>query len=337
MSGVLRMPAPVSSGLVRPDDLARLNVVTCVVNPIRYKSRYNLYKAFAKHVEDSGADLWTVEAAFGDRPFEVTEAGHPRHIQLRTETEFWLKENLINIGFSRLPHDWKYGAWVDADVSFVRPDWVEETIHQLQHYRVVQMFSEAADMSPSYGIINWFRGFGRSYLDGRPYGPDGYHGYGQYWHPGFAWAIRRDAFDALGGLIDFAMGSGDHHMAMALVGMAERSIPKGLTKSYRDKVLVWADRAERYVKRNIGCVDGLLCHGWHGHKRNRKYIERWKILKDNKYDPDYDLKKDWQGVWQLTDRNIVFRDQIREYFRARDEDSTEVPQVERVRVEYARG
>lgn len=314
---------------------AKLHVVTCVMNPIRYQSRWRLYRDFARHVEDAGAELWTVEAAFGNRPFEITDASHPRHIRVRTSHEFWLKENLLNLGFSRLPQDWEYAAWIDADVHFVRPDWVSETIHQLQHYSVVQMFSEAVDLSPEYGIINWFRSFGRSYLDGRKYG-DWKNGYGQYWHPGFAWAIRREAFDHLGGLIDFAMGSGDHHMAMCLIGLGDRSVPKGMTDSYRKKILTWQERAERYILRKLGCVDGLLCHNWHGAKKNRKYIERWKILTSNKYDPDVDLKRDWQGVWQLTDNNITLRDQIKQYLRARDEDSREAPRAERILVDYSR-
>jgi hypothetical protein len=37
-----------------------------------------------------------------------------------------------------------------------------------------------------------------------------------------------------------------------------------------------------------------------------------------------DIKRDWQGLWQLTDRKIRLRDELRAYFRSRDEDSTGV-------------
>lgn len=63
------------------------------------------------------------------------------NLQLRTSHEIWLKENSLNLGFARLPPDWKYAAWIDADVTFARPDWACETVHQLQHNPVVQMWS----------------------------------------------------------------------------------------------------------------------------------------------------------------------------------------------------
>ena len=45
------------------------------------------------------------------------------------------------------PLDWKYGATIDADFHFTRHDWALETVHQLQHYDFVQLFSSYADLS----------------------------------------------------------------------------------------------------------------------------------------------------------------------------------------------
>src|SRR5688572_1018355 len=118
-----------------------LYVVTAISNPCRYNSRYQLYQKFAKMVQDSNAILITVETAFGNRPFVVTQPGNNYHIQLRTNHEIWHKENMINLGIARLPLDWQYVAWIDADANFSNPDWVNETLNQLQHYHIVQMFS----------------------------------------------------------------------------------------------------------------------------------------------------------------------------------------------------
>jgi len=150
---------------IKPVD-APLYVVTPIVNPSRYRSRYALYRDFEKHISDAGAELITVEAAFGDRAFEVTDPANRNHIQVRTNHEVWHKENLINLGVARLPADWKYVAWIDADVQFARPDIVEETIHQLQHFSVVQMFSHSTDLGPRHqplgsaqGFITWTTGW----------------------------------------------------------------------------------------------------------------------------------------------------------------------------------
>ena len=162
---------------------ATLHVIAVISNPQRYETRYDLYNKFAKHVEDSGARLWTVETAFGDRPHEITASDHSQHIQLRTSTELWHKENMINIGISRLPANWEYVAWIDADVTFARPDWALETLHQLQHYKVVQMFSDCMDLSPDYRIVPDRAG---EHLPGMMH---------QYIHTG-GWSATLDAYKA---------------------------------------------------------------------------------------------------------------------------------------------
>jgi hypothetical protein len=302
---------------------SELHVVTCVVNPQRYKSRYKLYKEFEKRVLDAGARLTTVEAAFGDRPLELKDTDRINHISLTTKTELWHKEAMLNIGISQLPPDWKYMAWIDSDVLFARPDWVQETLQQLQHYSVVQMFSQARDLTPNYSQFHDHKGFVWSWRTGQNPGQS-YN----MWHPGFAWAARRDAIDHIGRLFDYAiLGAADRHMACSMIGRIEDSFPDGLKTEcpeYYEKLLVYQERALKHINKNIGYVDGLLLHYWHGKKADRRYMDRWKILMNCKYDPELDLKRDWQGLWQIADHAVDLRDQIRDYFRQRNEDSIDV-------------
>ncbi len=301
----------------------KLYVVTCISNPIRFSSRYRLYKNFAKYMENSGVELITIEQAFGDRPFEITDENNPNHIQVRSLTELWHKENMLNLAVQRLPQDWEYMAWIDADVQFARPDWVQETLHQLQHYQVVQMFSHATDLGPNYEPLKTHNGFCYSYhnQDVTPAWDKGYNS----WHPGFAWAINRDAFNAVGGLIDWAiLGSGDRHMSLALIGKVETSFFKDMWNNcpvYATMLKEWEARAEKFIQRDIGYVEGLLLHYWHGKKKDRGYSDRWKIITENKYNPLKDIKRDWQGLFTLNDDNLGLREGIRSYFRSRNEDS----------------
>jgi hypothetical protein len=285
-----------------------------------------------------GARLVTVEVAFGERAFAVSD-GQPGQVQLRTSTQLWHKENALNIGFSRLPADWKYAAWIDADVTFLRPDIVEATIHALQHYAVVQMWSRALDLNPDGHPFAEYSSFASCYSQSII--PTPLPGYGAqnkgYWHSGYAWAVRRDAFDAMGGLIDFApLGAADYFMAWSLVGKLAAHLlaqlhdreraKRGYSRGYIDALASWETKAAG-LRRNFGCVPGTLAHHWHGKKRRRGYNERENILIDNQFNPRTDLRRDWQGLWQLhddgTDRSVRLRDQIRAYFQARDEDSSE--------------
>jgi hypothetical protein len=322
-----------------PINSAKLNtskfyVISVVSNPIRYSTRYKLFRQFQQHMRDLGAKVVVVEQAFGQRPFEVTERDNPLHVQVRTQHELWHKENMINLGINYLTQidpDWEYVAWIDGDVHFQRHDIIEETAHQLQHYDFVQMFSHAIDMGPNMNPLALQNGFMWSYLENnckppQGHGHGGYYGAskGKFWHPGFAWAARRRAFEKISLLDTAILGAGDHHMALAMIGQAAKSTPSGVSKEYKDAVMNWQSVIEYHCNRNVGYVPGTITHYWHGTKANRKYSERWKILIDNKYNPVTDITRDSQGLYRLNDystpRFIRLRDDIRAYFRERAED-----------------
>ena len=311
-----------------------LYVVAVVFNPARYRTRYRLFKEFEAYVEQSGAILYTVEIAFGERGYVCTEKDNPRHLQLRTHCEIWLKENALNLGVARLPEDWKYVAFVDADVSFARPDWVRETIEQLQHNKVVQMFSKSLDLGPDHVPFNGTGsyGFAYCYRNNIPRAhpgklPAGYgHPDGQYWHPGYAWAYTRKAYEDLGGLIDHAIiGAADYHMAQALLGDVESSIPKPkggkrIDPVYVEQCLDWQQLADRHIQGHLGYVEGSLIHHFHGAKVNRRYRERWDVLFSTDYKQRRDLRRDRQGLWSLTKENPALKRALQDYFNQRNED-----------------
>jgi len=309
-----------------------LYVVTAIFNPSRYYTRYKLYHQFEQMIENAGGILYTIELALRDRAFEVTEPDNPHHIQLRTTSEIWSKELLLNLAIQRLPADFEYVATIDADVEFARPDFINETLHQLQSYKIVQMFSHATDLNADFQPINTQTGFVYDWMSGHPHpkrvnskNKDQHWNYPYYgshaFHSGYAWAYRRSALADLGGLGDIAiLGSGDHHQCTALFGMVQESIHGGMSQTFKDYWQEWEDRATRSIKRNVGYVPGSLDHYFHGPKKNRRYNTRWQILVDEQFNHLVDLKRDPQGVYTLTDRNIKLRDKIKAYFKERNED-----------------
>jgi hypothetical protein len=329
-----------------------LYVITPIFDPQRWRSRWRLYQDFADMCRNAGAqvELRTIEVAFGDRDHVITSPDNPHHIQVRSSAELWMKENLINLAVQRLPADWKYVAWVDADVLFARPDWGDETVHALQHYKFVQMWSQLKDLNPDCELLgdSLLPSFMDNYVSGRheelarsrpthragcecpccsnPYYPE-YPPYGAGYPgaPGLAWACTREAWDAVGGLIDTSIWAADWYIAHALVGRAAEVLRPGYSQAYKDHVLAWQERAERYIRRNVGVVKGLCLHYWHGPKSNRLYNTRDKILIDHQFDPVQDLIRDHQGLYKLVDhgdeRSMKLRDGIRAYFRQRNEDA----------------
>lgn len=324
---------------IAENKLQHLVVISVISNPVRYESRYRLYRRFAEDMNRAGATLITVEMAFGERPFVITERDNPMHVQVRSVDELWHKENLVNIGINyavQVFPDCRYIAWIDADIGPMRPtrEWLEETVQELQHYEVVQMFDQAIDLGPKNSPIKngVAQSFMSKYIESGCQPPErggfwqGYYNK-EHGHPGYAWAANRSALDRLGGLIDFAiLGAGDRHMALGLVGCMDQSF-EHLNQAYRDALMQWQDRAERWIKRDVGYVPGGIYHYFHGKKKDRKYESRWKILKDNDFNPATDIKKDAQGLYQLEtwdDRQIRLRDQLRAYARSRNEDSIDI-------------
>jgi hypothetical protein len=275
------------------------------------------------------------------------------YIPVRTRDELWLKENLINLAVQRLPYDWQQVCWLDSDVHFMRPNWVGECIQKLQHYAFLQMFSHARDLSPDYELLPESRPHadGRGFIDAYLTGllnqetlrgeaarkaqllDDAYYGaplyYAQRVWPGLAWAARREAWDAVGGLQDFHVwGGGDWVASHALVGKRDGMVRADLHPNYKQMANAWYESCERYIRRNVGCMTGSIFHHWHGPKEARGYNKKHALLGRIGFDPVLHLKRDYQGVWQLNDLGnesfIQLRDTMRAIAAERDEDSTQL-------------
>ena len=301
-------------------NIAKLHVIAVVSNPARFERRYKLFNEFCERMKnEKQVELMTIELQQNSRPF-VTNA----KIKLRTDHELWFKENLINIAVRHLPKNWEYMAWVDSDLEFQNKDWVRETLEQLQTYKVVQLFSHCLDLGIKHEALQVHTGIFYAYCNGEIYNPP--TKYGNYFHVGYAYAITREAYDSIGGLLDFAiLGSADNHMALAFIGSVDLSLNKKLHANYKLLCNIFQERCEKNIKRKVGYVHGTILHHFHGNKVDRKYQSRWEILVNNQFDPLVDIYKDATGLWQLSDNKPKLRDDIIRYFRERNEDCNIMP------------
>lgn len=287
-----------------------------------------------------------------------------RYIGLHTMGELWLKENLINIGVQSLPYNWQQVAWLDSDIHFARPNWVGQIIHQLQHYAFVQPFTQAQDLAPNYetlpagyphaqgiGFIHaWKEGHLTTTLspeiiaDLKTIGGDlqkliadfikleedlGHMYPGKRVFPGLAMACTRKAWEDVGGLLDIAIwGGGDWHMSHALIEKTEGMMRNDLHKNYKKVVNQWYQRCRTHIRMNVGTVEGVVFHHWHGRKEQRGYNNKHSILARFGFDPMRHLKRDSQGLWMLHDDRstayVQIRDMMREVAKERNEDSIDV-------------
>lgn len=278
---------------------------------------------FKEHilVELGIKNMITVEMSFGERSFVITEANNPQHVQVQSNSELWFKENLWNIGLSRIPKSAKYVAFIDADIRFLNKNVVCDAIHALQRYDVIQMHESVLDLGARGEVCQVHTSLGYCHVNDilNPYG-DKKH-YLKFGHPGMNMCFRKDTLEKLGGFIDRAiLGSADHHMWLCFIGKGADSLPNSIHPEYRKMIMDYQALCDVHLKKNIGYISGSIVHSFHGKKASRKYRERWDVLIKNKYDPTKDVYKNLHGVLELTGNKIKLRDDIRKYFDERNED-----------------
>jgi len=296
----------------------KLHVIAVISNPCQYARRYILAREFIKRMErEESIILYVVELAYWDQGFYVTDKKNKRHLQLRGTVPLWHKENMINLGVKKLlPASWRAFAWIDADIEFESTTWASDALKVLNGSKdMIQLFSHAIDMDSKKNAMSIFPSFGFQYSKGSRYGGNGIN----MWHPGFAWACTRKAYEKIGGLYEKSiLGAGDHNMSLSLIGNGIKSINQDTTQDYKDSISEFENRASSL---RLGYVPGVICHYFHGSKKNRKYSERWKILVDNQYSPILHITYNKDGLLVPTSgcpKKLL--DDIYNYFSERNED-----------------
>jgi hypothetical protein len=178
------------------------------------------------------------------------------------------------------------------------------------------------DLSPRGALLGRAHGFARLWTEGQRPGDfeRDRNRYPRHMHPGYGWAWRKEAWVGAGGMLTAGiLGSGDHHMAAGLVGSAVASVWSGMHPGYAAAVEAWGHRAFAAVQGDVGYVDGLLLHHFHGFKEHRGYKSRIDILREHQFDPLTDLSFDRTGLPVLTAAKPGLKIDVARYMASRRE------------------
>jgi len=295
----------------------KLNVIVVISNPCLYNRRYKLLKEFEERIfkDEKYVSLYIVELAYGNQKFAVTDKNNPNHLQLRTITPLWHKENMINLGVKYLlPKDYKAFAWIDADIEFENKDWALDTLKILNGtYDVVQLCSHVILLDKDLLPTHLFSCFGYDYVNYKKINNK----------PGYGWAITREAYEKIGGLYDKAIiGGGDGIMAKSFVNHLYKSY--NLFFKVDDKYFNLYKSAlifqEKCYGIRLGHIPGIIKHHFHGTRENRKYSDRNNILEKHNYSIKY-LQYDKIGILEPSAHfPEKLKEEIMNYFIERKED-----------------
>ena len=307
--------------------------MTVYFNFLGVRRKLENYHRFREESKRQGLPLLVVELAIGDRPFELEEGDADVIVRRRGSRKnlLWQKERLLNLGLEQLPEECTKVAWLDADVLFPNDGWVARCESLLDDHDVIQLYSEAvklprrglrrfdpeaapegpADGQKCYGIVASLE---QGLYDGQgSAGPGGYLA-----HPGFAWAARRDVLRHIGFFDRNLTGSSDSVMARIVLGFP--LAPLRRRRLVDGHAAAWAWKVRRHVK-SVSFLDGTLLHLWHGSYKHRQYVMRGAaLMRRRSFDFSKDVRLGADGLWEWVDPDNGWVDDMRSFFRKRNED-----------------
>jgi hypothetical protein len=142
--------------------------------------------------------LFTAECIIGETPQLIAEPT----LLTRSNSSLFYKEQLFNMLEKKIPSNYTKLIFMDSDLIFTIPDWVDVISKKLDICSAVQPFSKALYLDSSENVFYKLISYGR-YIDIVGSSTKG----GQ---PGFCWAFNRNFLNNIGGFFDKAIiGAGD--------------------------------------------------------------------------------------------------------------------------------
>lgn len=255
---------------------------------------------------------FSAEVAYEGQQF----ASESSWIKIRgtSDNVMWQKERLLNLLVERLPVEYQYICWIDADIIFLDPDWVAKTRSALDRYMIVQMWDEWHCIGGDGKVVETLTSIGdgaRRFISRKA------------WSPGGALAGRRSVFPLYDRHI---VGSGDALCMEGWLAMKYSQTMYKYTDSMRDDFMLWSADAFAKVQGNIGSMKYDIMHMFHGSRQDRQYIDRWSPVIDAGFDPTKHVCVDDQGLLKWTkDAPKQLQIWVKNYFASRLEDTTDRP------------
>lgn len=308
MMRLRRQPPP--QRLRAAPSVGGMAVITCHFNFAGFKRPQQNLIRFCRQMHTMGIPVYGAEAYMeGREPFTRTWQNWLQ-IPVNLRQICFQKEALLQRLVQEVPKVHQTLAWIDADIWFGNPKWKQETETMLTVFDVVQMFSMAHWTDIDGTIVD----SKKSCVD---------VGITDKWdgHPGFAWAARRDFLEKIGLFTYGPVGHGDTIMACTFL---EQPLLKGTLlglgrDSPNSHFRRWEAKARPYVTGKVGYVGGDIYHEWHGHRVNRSYYERNRLLQH--YVPEEHIRIAENGLLEWTPaapKDLIKN--VASYFPSRKED-----------------
>jgi hypothetical protein len=300
--------------------------ITCYFNPMHYQRRLANFRIFRDRLQ---LPLVAVELAYGPE-FELRAQDAETLVQLRDGAVLWQKERLLNIALQALPSSCHRVAWLDCDIFFTTPGWIEDANSLLNRYALIQLFRQVHYLSRQ-----WAPGKDcaaeveltcpSALASGIPaaafIGDVHDNRKKETSAKGFAWAARRDLLDRHSFYDACIIGGGDS----ALAGAAhhcfdELMLLHCMNEHQRQRYITWAEPFYETVRGETAFLNADIFHLWHGDVGIRKGRSRHEGFQRFQFDPYIDITIGEDDSWQWSTDKPEMHEYVRGYFASRRED-----------------
>jgi hypothetical protein len=298
------------------DDTA---VLLCFFNPARFKRILDNALYIISVFNHYSIPYYCIECVFNEQTPQIPNAT----VVVRSNSYMFYKELLLNMLEPRVPEKYTKLACIDADVLFDSPVWLDQISKSLNKYDIVQPFSEACWLTPDNTRISSTKlSYGFALVKHRPLTMKSFHQY----HPGFAWAFKRDVFRKLGGFYSKSViGGGDIALILSMfpTPVSDQEFINANHKGKFGEFLVdsWREYYTNFKRVNpkVGCLPIKLFHLFHGVTKDRRYTERYHAISKaltGSWDQEITVNKD--GLYEFVHPEI--NEVLYTYFNDRNED-----------------
>ena len=286
-------------------------VAFCFFNPCGYVRPLQNLLFFENKLKAAKIPYFSIEMVIGDQPPILANPT----LRVYSKSSMFYKEALWNRLEKEIPPEYTKICFLDSDIIYQRPDWLDSLSVLLDTHDIVHPFNVLTYLDISYNIlretnvsVTTMSYVARLSITNHTI---------QRSAPGLGWALTRSFFNRMGGFFDKNLLGSSDQIFCASILKKETMLGNTTHPLIKDFVVSFFNNLYNLSY----SVTYLYCetlHLYHGTFKNRQYESRESIIKHitEPWEVIYTINED--GFWELNDPSL--KDTFHKYFINRAED-----------------
>jgi hypothetical protein len=273
-------------------------VAFCYFNACGYVRSLQNLLFFENKLRAAKIPYFSAEMVIGDQPPMLASPT----LRFHSKSALFYKEALWNRLEQAIPEQYTKICFLDSDIIFDRPDWLDAISELLDSHDMVHPFETMSFLDIDYNIISSRKS---NICDTNS------------WAIGYGYAIKRLFFKNINGFFDKAiLGSGDTYLSMCIKCKNDKEIYiLTINKYLSSQIIIYKEKFQSFNPK-VTYLPCNIYHLYHGSIIQRNYDSRYKNINLDNWDSIFQLNSD--GFWEFTDSSmdsLTFN-----YFKSRKED-----------------